>query len=134
MILPIFRQPTIIPSAMPYNLRMQTSGDDDLKRFLQWLAENQSLDGVPPSGTEQYREALLKLESKDYLNRIFNPDFSGVDLLAPRLLFTDLYKYPNDPSGAGWLQEALGYVGFFIMVMICCLATVSVTWFARRRC
>ena len=35
---------------------------------------------------------------------------------------------------AGWLQEALGYVGFFIMVMICCLATVSVTWFARRRC
>ena len=35
---------------------------------------------------------------------------------------------------AGWLQEALGYVGFFIMVMICCLATVFVTWFARRRC
>ena len=35
---------------------------------------------------------------------------------------------------AGWLQEALGYVGFFIMVMICCIATVSVTWFARRRC
>ena len=106
MILPVFRQPTIVPSAMPYNLRMQTSGDDDLKRFLQWLAAHQSLDGVPPSGTESYREALLKLESKDYLNRIFNPDFSGVDLLTPRLLFTDLYKYPNDPSGAGWLQEA----------------------------
>lgn len=35
---------------------------------------------------------------------------------------------------AGWLQEAMGYVGFFILVMICCLATVSVTWFARRRC
>ena len=35
---------------------------------------------------------------------------------------------------AGWLQEALGYVGFFIMVMICCLVTVFVTWFARRRC
>ena len=35
---------------------------------------------------------------------------------------------------AGWLQEALGYVGFFIMVMICCIATVSVTWFVRRRC
>ena len=32
------------------------------------------------------------------------------------------------------MKEALGYVGFFIMVMICCLATVSVTWFARRRC
>ncbi|MCR4860614.1 MAG: MFS transporter [Bacteroidales bacterium] len=35
---------------------------------------------------------------------------------------------------AGWLQEALGYVGFFIVVMICCIATVFVTFFARRRC
>ncbi len=35
---------------------------------------------------------------------------------------------------AGWLQEAVGYAGFFIIVMICCLATVSVTFFARRRC
>ena len=35
---------------------------------------------------------------------------------------------------AGWMQEALGYVGFFIVVMVCCLATVSVTFFARRRC
>ena len=35
---------------------------------------------------------------------------------------------------AGWMQEALGYVGFFIIVMICCLATVFVTLFVRRRC
>lgn len=35
---------------------------------------------------------------------------------------------------AGWLQEAAGYVGFFTIVMICCLATISVTLFARRRC
>ena len=35
---------------------------------------------------------------------------------------------------AGWLQEATGYVGFFTIVMLCCLATVSVTFFARRRC
>ena len=35
---------------------------------------------------------------------------------------------------AGWMQEALGYVGFFIVVMICCLATVFVTFFARQRC
>ena len=32
---------------------------------------------------------------------------------------------------AGYLQEALGYVGFFLMVMACCLATVAVTLFAR---
>ena len=35
---------------------------------------------------------------------------------------------------AGWMQERLGYVGFFIVVMVCCLATVFVTFFARRRC
>jgi len=32
------------------------------------------------------------------------------------------------------MQEALGYVGFFIVVMLCCLATITVTFFARRRC
>ena len=34
---------------------------------------------------------------------------------------------------AGYLQQALGYVGFFILVMICCIATVSVSLSARRR-
>ena len=32
---------------------------------------------------------------------------------------------------AGHLQESLGYPGFFIMVMFCCLATVVVTLFAK---
>ena len=35
---------------------------------------------------------------------------------------------------AGYLQQALGYVGFFILVMICCLVTISVSQLARRRC
>ena len=35
---------------------------------------------------------------------------------------------------AGYLQEALGYTGFFILIMICCLATITVTLLARRRC
>ena len=34
---------------------------------------------------------------------------------------------------AGYLQEALGYEGFFVLVMVCCLATVAVTLYARRR-
>ena len=34
---------------------------------------------------------------------------------------------------AGYLQETLGYIGFFILVMICCLATFLVTFFVRRR-
>ncbi len=34
---------------------------------------------------------------------------------------------------AGYLQEALGYAGFFILVMLCCIATFFVTFFVRRR-
>ncbi|MBQ0141601.1 MAG: MFS transporter [Prevotellaceae bacterium] len=34
---------------------------------------------------------------------------------------------------AGYLQEALGYVNFFWMVMICCLATVAVTYMVREK-
>ena len=34
---------------------------------------------------------------------------------------------------AGYLQQALGYTGFFVLVMICCIATFFVTFFARRR-
>ncbi len=34
---------------------------------------------------------------------------------------------------AGYLQEWLGYVNFFWMVMVCCLATVVVTFVVRRK-
>lgn len=34
---------------------------------------------------------------------------------------------------AGFLQESLGYVGFFILVMICCSATLFVSLSVRRR-
>ena len=34
---------------------------------------------------------------------------------------------------AGYLQQALGYIGFFILVMLCCFATFVVTFFVRRR-
>jgi PAT family beta-lactamase induction signal transducer AmpG len=33
---------------------------------------------------------------------------------------------------AGYIQEAIGYVNFFWMVMVCCIATVAVTILARR--
>lgn len=33
---------------------------------------------------------------------------------------------------AGYLQQALGYEGFFVLVMICCTATVAVALAARR--
>ncbi|MGE4564509.1 MAG: hypothetical protein AB7F32_06545 [Victivallaceae bacterium] len=106
IILPVFREATIIPSTMPYALSMLTNGPDDLKRFLIWLSVTSSLDD-PPDGTAQYRDALLKLESPDYLRKIYNPAFAGVDLLSPELLFTDTYKFDANPgTGAGWLQEA----------------------------
>lgn len=34
---------------------------------------------------------------------------------------------------AGYIQEAIGYVNFFWMVMLCCIATVVVTVFADRK-
>lgn len=34
---------------------------------------------------------------------------------------------------AGWMQEALGYSGFFWVVMACCLCTVAVTFVVRRK-
>lgn len=34
---------------------------------------------------------------------------------------------------AGKLQEAMGYTGFFIMVMACCLATVAMTFVVKRK-
>ena len=34
---------------------------------------------------------------------------------------------------AGFLQESLGYVGFFSMVMVCCLATAAVAWAAKNK-
>ncbi|MDE6349257.1 MAG: MFS transporter [Bacteroides sp.] len=34
---------------------------------------------------------------------------------------------------AGYIQEAVGYTDFFWMVIICCIATVAVTFFADRR-
>ena len=32
---------------------------------------------------------------------------------------------------AGYLQELLGYTGFFIMVGVCCLITVGVTFLLK---
>ena len=34
---------------------------------------------------------------------------------------------------AGYIQEAIGYIWFFWMVMICCFATLIVTYFADRK-
>ena len=34
---------------------------------------------------------------------------------------------------AGFLQESRGYVGFFSMVMVCCLATAAVAWAAKNK-
>lgn len=34
---------------------------------------------------------------------------------------------------AGYIQEAIGYVNFFWMVMVCCFATLVVTYFVNRK-
>ncbi len=112
IILPVFSKVSLVPSAMPYNTGMLTAGDNSLQRFLQWLSCGNSIRrGTPPSGTERYRDILLKLEDPEYLKSIFNLDFKqqygGVDHLDRRSLFDDGYKFSQEnPSGAGWLQQA----------------------------
>lgn len=34
---------------------------------------------------------------------------------------------------AGWIQEAVGYGGFFAIVMVCCMATIAVTLMAAKQ-
>ena len=34
---------------------------------------------------------------------------------------------------AGYIQEAIGYANFFWMVMVCCIATLIVTYLVDRR-
>ena len=34
---------------------------------------------------------------------------------------------------AGYIQEAIGYVNFFWMVMVCCIATLAVTYFVDKK-
>ncbi len=34
---------------------------------------------------------------------------------------------------AGYIQEAMGYVNFFWMVMVCCIATMVIAWIAARK-
>lgn len=107
VILPIFDRAALIPSTMPYNVGMLTSRPDDLKLFLIWLSHGNDIhNDDPPAGTQKYRDALLKLEDENYLKSIYNTEFGGVDGVTPRILFTDLYKFPHNPAGAGWLQQA----------------------------
>ena len=47
---------------------------------------------------------------------------------------TDIDMHDVTTNGISFLAKVLSlFVGFFIMVMICCFATVSVTLLARRR-
>ena len=32
---------------------------------------------------------------------------------------------------AGWIQETIGYQNFFLWTMVCCLATIGVTYLIR---
>lgn len=109
MILPVFKQAALVPSSLPYNLTMLTSGLDDLRRFLLWLRDVSDIhnpDTDPPSGTEWRLQVLLKLEDETYMKSIYNTEFSGVDALPATTIFGESYYYPADPNGAGWLQQA----------------------------
>ena len=111
LILPVFKQGLMIPSAMPYKVSMMTVGDDSLKKFLQWLATWPDIDhSNPPDGTEWYLFQLRKLMDPDFILSIYNKDFPGLESLSLMDLMGDDYYYPEHSDGAGWLQRA--YKGF----------------------
>lgn len=108
MILPIFRQATLVPLSLPYSLSMMTDGTDALRLFLLWLRDTADFHrGTPPAGTEWMRDMLLKLEDEKFMKSIYNTAFAGADTLPEVTLFTTGYHYSDqNTSGAGWLQQA----------------------------
>ncbi len=106
IVLPVFTKSVLIPSTMPYNVGMATVGEDLLVKFLKWLnAGNDIHHDIPPDGTEKYQLALLKLEDQEFLRQGYNKNYNENNPPSPDVLFTDTYKYPQNPDGAGWLQQ-----------------------------
>lgn len=60
IILPVFKRSSPMPTFMPipYGFQVLKMGYSDLERFLNWLADQNDLNGTPPQGTERFLRAL----------------------------------------------------------------------------
>ena len=118
LVLPVFRKTALMPTYMPlpYGFGVLRPGRSLLERFLNWLADQESLWDYtvdPPAGTEGYLAALQRLcDGEGFRYYGYNPDFDAEEfdrayggspksLLAP---WEFPYAQGTNPSGAGWLQ------------------------------
>ncbi len=110
IVLPVFSGAVIFPTYRPYYGDL-LAADNVLWRFLSWLGSGGDIhSGTADAEFSLMAEALLRLESEEWLKKGYNHSFGGVDLLPPDVLFGDSYKYPESRNGAGYLQQAfIGY-------------------------
>ena len=106
--------PTYLP--LPYGFSVLRTGNSILERFLNWLANQDSLFDYkydPPGGTEEYLAMLQTLcDGPGFRYYGFNPSFDadGFDnryASSPRELLGKwdfVYDESTNRSGAGWLQ------------------------------
>lgn len=118
LILPVFDQTSLMPTylPLPYGFSVLRTGNSILERFLNWLANEDSLFDYkydPPGGTEEYLAMLQTLcDGPGFRYYGFNPSFDadGFDnryASSPRELLGKwdfVYDEGTNPSGAGWLQ------------------------------
>jgi len=116
VILPVFDRESLVPTYMPipYGFGVLRPENSPLTRFLEWLSEQDGLDGTPPDGTGGYLDALRILcEGPKFRYYGWNPDFDAEafnNTWKTRLgewhreRMRHIYSQSN-PRGPGWLQE-----------------------------
>ena len=107
LILPVFKKVSPMPTFMPipYGFQVLKPGYSKLEEFLAWLADQDTLDGTPPDGTEYYLQALRLLAygvrgragSKERVEVIENYSVRGAALR--------YYGYNPDFDRAAWDKE-----------------------------
>ncbi len=144
LVLPVFKTVTLVPSTM-FNYTPFRSRYSNLERFLVWVKDLDTLvpptmkvkdeDGnisvistSPPNGTDDFYNALVYLNQRDFRYSIYNPHYNrggsvfeeffleeykfipGGSLLSglQRQKYSGPYSHANS-TGAGWLQQA--YIG-----------------------
>ncbi|MBO5307863.1 MAG: hypothetical protein J6C40_07660 [Lentisphaeria bacterium] len=124
MVLPVFHTTSLIPTYLPrpydFNVLHEPAR---LELFLMWLAQQSSLTGFPPQGTDFFLTALQYLEDgPGFRYYCWNPNFDADafnqkwrgqwdDYYEQRNLnpFKYVYDKQDNPTGPGWLQEPRFY-------------------------
>ena len=109
IILPVFKNATVIPTTM-FVAYMFDYEYSSLEEFLKWLNQQDSLYGATdglPRGCSKFLEALRRFDDPQWRKRGYNHDFNESDYSHNDFVSGDyLYDPSTNPKGAGWLQMA----------------------------